>query len=335
MAFVLGAGFTKAFFPSAPLLVDHYPISPLIELADNRSLPFAKRILKLAIVDEEGRVDIEQLLTRAEQGMPFDAEHATPLDMPFLRSQVKKMLMERLSHIGQRPEHEELFSEFVTVCMENHATCITFNYDDTLDAGLMRYNLPTLRGPADAGKGHWHPDGGYGFFVPPASQVIYHGSNYKDATDVVLLKLHGSVNWRVRKGEFTPYSIDALLHSESWFVDPELEKLHVARARSAGQVLSRCRLHSPTSRVGAIHSSTGPRQDGPHHAAGYPARMVVSIRGLNHRRASDFHRIFTSHDRLRRPFSDLRSATGFGPELYHRRRSGDGGAEKAQTHGAL
>jgi hypothetical protein len=31
-----------------------------------------------------------------------------------------------------------------------------------------------------------------------------------------LLKLHGSMNWRLRRGYFTPYAIDAVVHHESW-----------------------------------------------------------------------------------------------------------------------
>lgn len=42
--FVLGAGFTRAFFPQAPLLVDHYAIEPLIE--KYKAFDLARRVLE-------------------------------------------------------------------------------------------------------------------------------------------------------------------------------------------------------------------------------------------------------------------------------------------------
>ena len=38
-----------------------------------------------------------------------------------------------------------------------------------------------------------------------------------DTTSMLLLKLHGSINWYPRKGERHPYNINALHHDEDWF----------------------------------------------------------------------------------------------------------------------
>jgi hypothetical protein len=42
----------------------------------------------------------------------------------------------------------------------------------------------------------------------------------KDKTSPLLLKLHGSVNWRIKRGSAQPYSVDAIVHDEKWFRPP-------------------------------------------------------------------------------------------------------------------
>ena len=37
-----------------------------------------------------------------------------------------------------------------------------------------------------------------------------------DTTSMELLKLHGSLNWRVRRGHLAPYTMDAIVHHEAW-----------------------------------------------------------------------------------------------------------------------
>ena len=37
-----------------------------------------------------------------------------------------------------------------------------------------------------------------------------------DTTSMELLKLHGSLNWRVQRGHLAPYTMDAIVHREPW-----------------------------------------------------------------------------------------------------------------------
>jgi len=71
--FVLGAGFTKAFVPGAPLLVDDYRIAELLEQLSG--FEHATKVLELAVAGNESKVDLEALLTRLS-GMPYDSREA-------------------------------------------------------------------------------------------------------------------------------------------------------------------------------------------------------------------------------------------------------------------
>ena len=46
-----------------------------------------------------------------------------------------------------------------------------------------------------------------------------------DQTAMLLLKLHGSVNWRIRRGAASPYKVDDIIHDESWLQPPLPESL--------------------------------------------------------------------------------------------------------------
>ena len=63
--FVLGAGFTKAFFPGAPLMMDDYGLDSLLDKFQEFEL--ARRILKLELERDQkkaGQVNMERLMTR-------------------------------------------------------------------------------------------------------------------------------------------------------------------------------------------------------------------------------------------------------------------------------
>jgi hypothetical protein len=57
--YVLGAGFTRAFVPSAPLMVDAYPeIAALAKKYTETGFPHAHAVIRSAI-ERDGRIDIE------------------------------------------------------------------------------------------------------------------------------------------------------------------------------------------------------------------------------------------------------------------------------------
>jgi hypothetical protein len=83
--------------------------------------------------------------------------------------------------------------------------CITFNYDDFFDEALWR-----VRGLYDISAGlpedlrYWHPDSGYGFWCKPATSLLEFDPLEMGSPTILLLKLHGSINWRVRRGYESP-----------------------------------------------------------------------------------------------------------------------------------
>ena len=81
--------------------------------------------------------------------------------------------------------------------------CITFNYDVFLDQALAA----TL---------DWSPLGGYGFHCPSSLNVVGAIDEGISGHGLLLLKLHGSVNWRPRLGHANPVPIDAITHHDDW-----------------------------------------------------------------------------------------------------------------------
>lgn len=208
--FVLGAGFTKAFLPDAPLLVDHYDLASL-------SPKYEHFDLAKAVIDRElersnaGKIDIERLLTRLD-GLPYDRSDAS-LQLGLLKLEVHSLFRSRLNRARSGQRHQEDLTRFAKHCIDNDITCITFNYDDVLDEALWNLN-PVYWSTHEP---HWAPDGGYGFFCRPSASCIIDTPTFMDKTSPLLLKLHGSINWRIKRGAARPYSVDAIVHHEKWW----------------------------------------------------------------------------------------------------------------------
>src|SRR5467141_3782972 len=94
LVFVLGAGFTRAFVPKAPLLIDNYDIPPLRERF--ASFSHAATILEDALTERtDGRIDLERLMTRLA-GMPYDTSDARR-ELALLETALRKSLVQRLT----------------------------------------------------------------------------------------------------------------------------------------------------------------------------------------------------------------------------------------------
>jgi hypothetical protein len=236
-AFVLGAGFTKAFLPSAPLLVDDYYGSDL--KAKFAAFPELAFILNLELDHPDHRpgwINLERLMTRLAGGMPYDFGTGLEKLREVLLAEVKQAFLRRLTdakRAGVSGKGE--LSLFAIGCMRENATCITFNYDDLLDEALWR-NEPRYVSSA------WAPDWGYGFpcqsseacvrgpavfasgaFSTSFSSQPSEGDLSSSRLEALgpgpmqLLKLHGSINWRIPLGHPRPYAVDAIRHHEPWF----------------------------------------------------------------------------------------------------------------------
>ncbi len=109
-------------------------------------------------------------------------------------------------------------------CIERRVHCITLNYDDIFDEALWAHKRYTEVHEED--PFYWHPDGGYGFFCRPSSTTVQDGVSFlgartMDTTSMVLLKLHGSINWRIRRGYSRPLVVDAIVHHQDWLTDAD------------------------------------------------------------------------------------------------------------------
>lgn len=226
---VLGAGFTRAFLPQAPLLIDDFYGDDLV--SKFKEFPRASHILGLERSrNPDGQINIESLMTRLDGLMPYDFGEGANEELGLLLSGIKDCFMRRLEEAKKGPIHADELAAFARYCVENGITCITFNYDDVLDKALWEVKKATHTGKPP----YWHPDGGYGFFCKPSAICVSDESVYMDRTSMVLLKLHGSVNWRIRLGYSQPYPIDALVHHADWSpsvaypeLDPEVIAIHL------------------------------------------------------------------------------------------------------------
>ena len=89
--YVLGAGFTRAFLPDAPLLKDYYDMEQIAEKF--KGFDDASRLLELArnwLGD--GRIDIERLLSRLDSKMPYDFERGVTTELNLLRPAGREMI---------------------------------------------------------------------------------------------------------------------------------------------------------------------------------------------------------------------------------------------------
>ncbi len=209
--FVLGAGFTRAFIPAAPLVEDQYDIASLV--AKFRAFPAAQRILEVELkATGAGRLNIERIMTRLDGSMPYDSD--TDADqLRMLLADVLHLVVERLRTMRNGTWHEADMAAFARYCLKNQITCITFNYDDAFDQALWEVERAYR---VEHSRPYWHPDGGYGFFCKPSDSCIQQTLITMDTAPLLLLKLHGSLNWRPKRGVRAPYALDDVVHHEAW-----------------------------------------------------------------------------------------------------------------------
>src|SRR5207237_7041966 len=92
---VLGAGFTKAFFPAAPLMVDEYDGDAVAE----KFLRFerARQLLDTERSSQPDRqINLERLMTRLDTGMPYDASRGGAEELQPLLSELKRIFTRKI-----------------------------------------------------------------------------------------------------------------------------------------------------------------------------------------------------------------------------------------------
>lgn len=210
--FVLGAGFTRAFYPEMPLLIDNKLVEPLRVAA--RGLPTASAVLEAEIRLAGGTaVNVERLMTRLDSGTPFDEAGRTQAELSLLLATLRTEFVQRIrdARNAYREELRQDLLAFAGALIERQITCITLNYDDALDEQLAQAARNHGR-PMDIG---WDPEWGYGVPLRPPNWVMG-GDETPESRNTLLLKLHGSMNWRVRRGYVPPYPLNAVVHVSPW-----------------------------------------------------------------------------------------------------------------------
>ena len=170
-----------------------------------RGLPAASRVLEAERNRHpEGFIDIERLMTRLHELMPYDHRHGSADQFAFLLAELKRAFLRTIQRaldgVEIRPDSDVV--AFARHCADTNATCVTFNYDDLLDAALTA-------------AGNWNPYWGYGFFCRSSADTVSDISQSPVPSDLLLLKLHGSVNWWPRLGYAKPFALDAIVHHHS------------------------------------------------------------------------------------------------------------------------
>lgn len=132
-------------------------------------------------------------------------------------AELKRAFLSRLSRVRSRGDAVSDMRPFAQHCAANGGTCITFNYDDLLDEAFSK-------------SPSWNPDWGYGFFCPSAAASVSAMGANPVVARTLLLKLHGSLNWRARLGFTAPYAFGAITHQLAWhddassYVHPHIER---------------------------------------------------------------------------------------------------------------
>jgi hypothetical protein len=142
--------------------------------------------------------------------MPYDRRLRATEELQILRMKLLDRLVSRIEAAKERPAEDEL-TWFAQECVRTGSTCITFNYDDVLDRALTEVDLP--KAP------FWEPINGYGTIMGSSRAVttpVYASGNLEAPT--LLLKLHGSMNWRPRLGASRPYASGAIVHHSQWLM---------------------------------------------------------------------------------------------------------------------
>ena len=213
----MGAGFTRAFLPDSPLMEADYGAADLAERI--KGLPRASQMLDWERSrHRDGFINIERLMTRLDSLMPYDEDHGGTDEYRFLLSQVMDGFLAKLERVKNDARPHDALNNVARLCTERSVNCITFNYDDVLDQALAETQFP--------GSDGWHAKRGYGFYCRDSRGTtgIHWDQNIGERTPMLLLKLHGSINWRPMKGYSEPYVLDAITHHEDWPSDNSLGK---------------------------------------------------------------------------------------------------------------
>lgn len=194
---------SPALVPDAPLLVDDFGNDALVKTVCG--LPKASQFLEAERRRHpKGFINLERLMSRLDTLMPYDFDHKAVDEIAFLYSALKRSFLNTLASARAGKGASDDIRAFVAHWAVNGATCITFNYDDFLDQALL------------SSSSIWNPEWGYGFYCRSSSTSVSSIGGDRLPARSLLLKLHGSVNWRGLLGHEQPYALAAIVHHQEW-----------------------------------------------------------------------------------------------------------------------
>ena len=158
------------------------------------------------------KINVERLMTRLDAGMPYDSRMSDRAELEHLLISVKRSFFRRLGLAAEDLTHMSEMSNFAAYCLTHPVDCITFNYDDAFDWALAdAYHRFTKN------KGqHWYTYDGYGFTAGDIHTNINGVLTAVPDSTMLLLKLHGSVNWRIKLGRSAPYDPEDFFFHQQW-----------------------------------------------------------------------------------------------------------------------
>ena len=233
-------------------------------LATVRGLPMASRVLEAERNrHRDGLIDVERLMTRLHELMPYDYGDGATHEFSLLLAELKRAFLRRIQDALNGVAVDADVVLFAKHCAEIDATCVTFNYDDFLDAALSV-------------TGRWNPHWGMASFAALGQHRV------QLLPSTACLGPSSAQTARFRQLVATSGIHQTLCtrrHRPSPHVGGHLAPPLPPRHRR------------PTSRAGAGYRSAGPIQVGPRGAACPPPSLVPSVRATLHSRLRHVHRL--------------------------------------------
>ena len=104
----------------------------------DKGLPMASQLLEAERYRHpDGFIDIERLMTRLHEPMPYDRSNGATDEYAFLVAELKRAFLGRLHDAMNSTAVEGDVVTFANHCAAISATCVTFDHDDFLDAALQ------------------------------------------------------------------------------------------------------------------------------------------------------------------------------------------------------
>jgi hypothetical protein len=173
-AFIMGAGFTKAVFPAAPL--NRELLYALAGKPDSAALVLRDRYSTDDIEIALTRLDSDMAASQVERGSLAEEDHK-------LRRRIETELGDYFSSFLASEEllaTAPWLAQFVDQVFTSGDVVISLNYDCVLEGAL------------DCG-GKWSPNGGYG---SPFTQPLVRDDEFSKSP-ITVLKIHGSASFAI------------------------------------------------------------------------------------------------------------------------------------------